>query len=72
MEQFLRPAPKTLARSAYAVEVNPWTTKGDIEAALLFRGTIVSSYGFIETTLGEVCVRASRIEKFAALRSSFP
>ena len=71
-DSFLRPAPKNLARSAYATEVNPWVTKGDIEAALLFRGTIVSSLGEIETRLGELALRCSRIEHYSILRSTFP
>ena len=60
------------ARSAYEVERNPWARRGDIEAALLFRGTIVSAYGYIESRLGELAIRCSRIPIYAAKRSSFP
>ena len=72
IEEFLRAAPKNHARSAYATEINPWTTKGDIEATLLFRGAIVSALGSIETHLGELALRCSRLESYAALRSTFP
>lgn len=72
IEGFLRAPPKNLARSAYATEVNPWTTKGDIEATLLFRGAIVSAFGSIETHLGELALRCSRLSHYAALRSNFP
>ncbi len=72
IEQFLRAMPKTHARSAYAEEVNPWTTKGDVEAALLFRGTIVSAFGYIDCKLVELCLRASRLDMYARLRSKFP
>jgi hypothetical protein len=59
-------------RSAYEVEINPWSRRGDVEAALLFRGSIVSAYGYIETMLGEVCIKASRLPHYADLRDSFP
>jgi hypothetical protein len=70
---YLRDPPlKSWRRSAYEVEVNPWSRRGDVEAALLFRGSIVSAYGYIETILGEICIKASRLPKYAALRESFP
>lgn len=59
-------------RSAYEVEINPWSRRGEVEAALFFRGTIVSAYGYIESTLGEICVRASRAPHYHSLRESFP
>ena len=59
-------------RSAYEVEINPWSRRGDVEAALLFRGSIVSAYGYIETVLGEICISASRLPHYAQLRDSFP
>ena len=72
IERFLRPISETITRSAYACEVNPWVTKSEIEAAMLFRGAIVSAYGYIETSLGELCLRASRLEEYADLRQTFP
>lgn len=66
------PPPKSHRRSAYEIETNPRSRRGDVEAALLFRGAIVSAYGYIESTLGEICVRASRLPHYAALRESFP
>ncbi|OJU58969.1 MAG: hypothetical protein BGO08_04590 [Altererythrobacter sp. 66-12] len=61
-----------MRRSAYEVEINPWSRRGDVEAALFFRGAIVSAYGYIETILGEICIKASRLPQYAVLRESFP
>jgi hypothetical protein len=72
LNSLLRKPPPGLARSAYAVEINPWVPRGNIEAALLFRGTIVSAFGYIETLMGEVAVRASRLDDYAGLREGFP
>ncbi len=72
INSLLREPPAGLARSAYAVEVNPWVRRGDVEAALLFRGTIVSAFGYIETLMGELAVRASRLDDYAGLREGFP
>ena len=72
IETYLRPPPQGVVRSAYAVEVNPWVRRGDIEAALLYRGTIVASYGYIETRLAELSVRASRIPIYSERRAKFP
>ena len=60
------------ARSAYAIEVNPWATRGDVEAALLYRGMIVSALGDIEHKLGELSIRASYVPEYRALRERFP
>ena len=68
----LRKTPKGFARSPYAVESNPWSRRGEIEAALLFRGVIVSAYGFIETRLSDLAIQVSRLECYADLRSTFP
>ena len=68
----LRRTPHGFARSPYAVEVNPWSRRGEIEAALLFRGTIVSAYGFVETRLAEISIRASRLECYAKLAPNLP
>ncbi|MGE4304734.1 MAG: hypothetical protein AB7E24_11975 [Novosphingobium sp.] len=71
--RFLRdPPPHSLARSAYSVEVNPWSPREDVEAAIFFRGAIVSAFGNIEARLGELCIRASRIPVYDALRDRFP
>ena len=59
-------------RSAYAVEANPWTPQEDLEAAIFFRGAIVSSFGYIETCLGEVCIQTSRLQCYAELTPNFP
>jgi len=70
VEGFLREPPKNLARSAYAVEVNPWTRRGDIEAALLFRGAIVSAFGYIDTRLSELALRTSLMPEYIGLRAN--
>lgn len=72
IDHYLRLPPKGPARSAYAIEVNPWARRADVEAALFFRGSIVSAYGYIETRLGEICIRCSRLEAYASKRKSFP
>ena len=68
----LRKAPQGVARSPYAVESNPWSRRGEIEAALLFRGTIVSAYGFVETRLAELTIQASRLECYTNLAPTLP
>ena len=68
----LRDPPGGLARSAYAIEINPWSRRGDVEAALLFRGTIVSAYGYIETQLGNLAIRCSRLPVYEQIRETFP
>lgn len=72
IEDFLRKPPSSYARSAYAVEVNPWVPRGDVEAAIFFRGVIVSAFGQIETDLAFICLRCSRIGTYANLRGEFP
>ncbi|WP_435199216.1 hypothetical protein [Qipengyuania sp. 902] len=71
LNKHLREA-KGLARSAYAVEVNPWVPRGEVEAAIFFRGAIVSAYGYIETRIGELTLRISKIPQYAALREKMP
>jgi len=72
LDEHLRPPPANgWRRSAYEVEINPWSRRGDVEAALLFRGAIVSAYGYIETVLGDISLRASRLPRYAALRETF-
>lgn len=70
IDSFLRRPPRNLARSAYAVEVNPWVRRGDVEAALLFRGTIVSAFGYIDTRLSEVAIRSSLMPEYEGLRGN--
>ena len=68
----LRNPPKNLGRSAYAVEVDPWARRGEIEAALLFRGSIVSAFGYIETRLSELAIRTSVMDEYFGLREKLP
>jgi hypothetical protein len=72
IQPFLRDPPKNQARSAYAVEVNPWTTRGDVEAALLFRGTIISAHGEIDYRLSALCIKCSKITEYAGVREQYP
>lgn len=73
VDEHLRlPPSNSWRRSAYEVEVNSWSRRGDVEAALLFRGSIVSAYGYIETMLGDLALTASRVPAYAALRDPFP
>ena len=59
-------------RSAYAIEVSPWVNREQVEAALLFRGAIVSAHGYIETRLAELAIRSSRMTEYSELRATFP
>ena len=68
----MRKPPANLTRSYYAVEVNPWSRRGDIEAAQLFRGTIVSAYGHVETELSKLCIQISRLDNYAQLVPILP
>jgi hypothetical protein len=72
MNPHLRESKWQFAKSAYAIEVNPWPPRTDVEAVLLWRGTIVAAFGNIETNLGEVAIRASRLPQYEALRAGFP
>lgn len=73
INSYLRDPPKHgVRRSAYEVETNPWSRRGDVEAALLFRGTIVSAYGYIESRMAELAIRISRMPEYDGLRASFP
>jgi hypothetical protein len=72
IDEFLRDPPKGYRRSAYEVEVNPWARRGEVEAALFFRGTIVSAFGYIETRIAELAIRTSRLEQYAEIRPNFP
>ena len=72
IQHFLRPLHINWMRSPYAVEATAWTTRGQIEAALFFRGTIVSAHGYIETRLAELCFQCSRHPSYLNLRADFP
>jgi len=39
---------------------------------LIFRGTIVAAYGYVETKLAEIAVRASRLAAYSNMRPKFP
>jgi hypothetical protein len=69
---FFRPLRVEWLRSPYAVEGNPWATTQDVEAAIFFRGAIVSAHGYVETRIAELCFRCSKLPQYADLRSSFP
>jgi hypothetical protein len=62
LERYIRKTSVYFIRSAYAVEVTPWTTKTDVEAALFLRGVIVSAHASIETRLAEACDRFAQFE----------
>lgn len=72
IEGYLRSPPNNSGRSAYAVEVNPWARRGEIEAALLFRGSIVSAFGYIDTRLSELAIRTSVMPEYLGMREKLP
>jgi len=54
------------------VEINPWTPEPDALAAMLYRGVIVSAWGFIETHLNETAVRCSWHPAYMPLLTKYP
>lgn len=54
------------------VEVNPWTPEPDALAAMLYRGVIVSAWGFIETHLNELAIRCSWHPAYMPLLAKYP
>lgn len=68
----LRESSSFYAQSAYAPEKNPWVKRDEMDAALLFRGAIISSYGHIETRLAEMAIRCSRMDAYVGLKADFP
>lgn len=72
IEDYLRPPRIWWMRSAYAVEVNPWATREQIEAALALRGAIVSAHAYVETRLAELAFRSSMMPEYSELRDTFP
>ncbi|CAD7341789.1 hypothetical protein FIM10_18670 [Sphingomonadales bacterium 56] len=69
---YLRETRSIFAKSAYAPENNPWVKRDEMDAALLFRGAILSAYGSIETRLAEIAIRCSRLDAYASIRTDFP
>lgn len=72
IEDYLRPPRIWWMRSAYAIEVNPWAKREQIEAALTLRGAIVSAHAYVETRLAELALRSSIMVEYSSLRSTFP
>jgi hypothetical protein len=60
------------ARSPYALEYNPWTSKPEIEDAMFYRGVIVSAFAQIETRLGELAIRTSLLQQYLEISERFP
>lgn len=54
------------------VEINPWTPECEALRAMLYRGTIVSAWGFIETNLNETAIRCSHEPAYAGLLDKYP
>ncbi|NQE61407.1 hypothetical protein [Caulobacter sp. RHG1] len=54
------------------VEINPWTPEHEALSAMLYRGAIVSAWGFIETHLNETAVRCSWHEDYQPLLAKYP
>lgn len=72
IEDYLRAPRIWWMRSAYAIEVSPWVKREQVEAALLFRGAIVSAHGYIETRLAELAFRSSAMPEYEKIRTTFP
>ena len=72
IEDYLRQPRVQWMKSAYAIEATPRADREQIEAALLFRGAIVSAHGYIETSLAEFALRCSIMPEYLGLSRSFP
>lgn len=59
-------------KHGFALEVNPWQSKSSLEAALLFRGTIVSAWANVEASIIEVALRCSVHPNYAQIRENYP
>lgn len=68
----LRESRSPFARSAYAPENNPWVKQDEMDAALLFRGAILSAYALVETRLAEIAIRCSKLDAYASVKAEFP
>lgn len=53
-------------------DFDPWADSHDIAMLHLHRGAFISAWANIETIITELCIRASRLEQYAALRAKFP
>jgi hypothetical protein len=72
MNRYFRESKWQLAKSAYAIVINPWDSQEDTEAVLLWRGAIVSSFAYVETRLAELAITISRLPDYAGLRTTYP
>ena len=59
-------------RLAYTLEINPWVPDLYLKNAVLFRGAVVSAWGYIETKLIELAIRSSRMPEYSAIRATYP
>jgi len=54
------------------VEINPWTSEAEALTAMLYRGVIVSAWGFIETHLNETAIRCSWHPAYTPIAAKYP
>jgi hypothetical protein len=59
-------------RPIYKFEVNPWMPDLLLEDAILFRGAIISAWGYIEMKLIELAIRSSHMSEYSKIRANYP
>ena len=58
--------------NSFVLEINPWVPESHVTAALFYRGAIVSAWGYIDTTLTELCIRSARMPEYRDIQKTFP
>lgn len=60
------------SRFAFMTEVSPWTPQEDMMQATLYRGAVLSSWGYIDTALSEISFRCSKLAAYSEIRNRYP
>ncbi|QLC24664.1 hypothetical protein HFP57_06205 [Parasphingopyxis algicola] len=53
-------------------EINRWVDSKDLALVLMYRGAFIAAWPNIETIETELCIRASRLARYARLKSQYP
>lgn len=67
-----RPVDRRANHHNYNLEINPWTPNNLLNNSMLCRGAIISAWGYIETTLIELAIRASHMDQYCSLSARYP
>jgi hypothetical protein len=63
---------KDVEKYAIVTEVNPWIPLDHLAKAMMYRGSIVSSWSYIDITLSEMAIRISKMDIYENIRDSYP